>query len=123
RLMDDFRIDTSTAGTRIRGIKAIHPPRPFPAAAQLHAIREQLQNEGVADPYIELQVRGKELLLTTAELQSKQLELEATNLELENTNKGVVALYSELEKANEEVREASASKSRFFANMTHEIRT
>ncbi|WP_252273330.1 ATP-binding protein [Pseudomonas subflava] len=123
RLMDDFDIKTSAAGTHIRGRKAIHPPRPFPSPASLKAIREQLQSDGVADPYVELQVRGKELLLTTAELQSKQLELEATNVELENTNKGVVALYSELEKATEELREAGESKSRFFANMTHEIRT
>ena len=123
RLMDDFQIRTSPAGTWIRGNKAIHPPRIYPDAAQFKVIREQLQSEGVADPYVELQVRGKELLLTTAELQRKQFELEATNNELENTNKGVVALYSELEKATEEVREASEAKSRFFANMTHEIRT
>lgn len=123
RLMDDFDIRTSTNGTRIRARKFIYPPRSFPAPAQLNVIREQLQTDGAADPFIELQVRGTELLLTAAELQNKQVELEATNLELENTNKGVVALYSELEKATEEVREASESKSRFFANMTHEIRT
>jgi signal transduction histidine kinase len=123
RLMDDFEIHTSDSGTRIRGVKAIYPPRTYPSVAQFQEIREQLQSDGVADPYVELQVRGKELLLTTAELQNKQFELEATNLELENTNKGVVALYSELEKATDELRTASQSKSRFFANMTHEIRT
>ncbi|MDH0897452.1 MULTISPECIES: ATP-binding protein [unclassified Pseudomonas] len=123
RLMDDFDIETSTRGTRIRARKLIHPPRPFPTPSRIGAIRDQLQDEGAADPYIELQVRGTELMLTAAELQTKQQELEATNQELENTNKGVVALYSELEKATEEVREASESKSRFFANMTHEIRT
>lgn len=123
RLMDDFDIKTSPAGTWIRGTKSIYPPRIYPDAAQIRTIREHLQSEGAADPYVELQVRGKELLLTTAELQRKQFELEATNEELENTNKGVVALYSELEKASEEVREASEAKSRFFANMTHEIRT
>lgn len=123
RLMDDFDIRTSAKGTRIRARKFIYPPRLFPAPAQINVIRDQLQIDGAADPFIELQVRGTELLLTAAELQNKQVELEATNLELENTNKGVVALYSELEKATEEVREASESKSRFFANMTHEIRT
>jgi signal transduction histidine kinase len=123
RLMDQFDIQTSSSGTRISACKAIHPPRPFPGEARIQEIRRQLQNEGVADPYVELQVRGAELLLTTAELQSKQQELEATNQELENTNKGVVALYSELEKASQEVKEASESKSRFFSNMTHEFRT
>ncbi|MDD0843544.1 ATP-binding protein [Pseudomonas sp. Gutcm_11s] len=123
RLMDDFDIRTSAKGTRIRARKQISPPRPFPLPKQINAIRDQLQGEGAADPFIELRVRGTELLLTAAELQNKQVELEATNQELENTNKGVVALYSELEKATEEVRHASESKSRFFANMTHEIRT
>ncbi|MDH4566919.1 response regulator [Pseudomonas sp. BN414] len=123
RLMDEFEIRTSPNGTHIRARKVIFPARPFPSSSQTNEIRAQLQAEGAADPYIELQVRGTELLLTTSELQNKQIELEAINLELENTNKGAVALYSELEKANEEVREASESKSRFFTNMTHEIRT
>lgn len=123
RLMDEFDIRTSPEGTRIRACKYISGSRAAPDAGQVQAIRLQLQHNGAADPFVELQLSGSELLLTTAELQNKQLELEAINLELQNTNKGVVALYSELEKANEEVREASASKSRFFANMTHEIRT
>ena len=53
----------------------------------------------------------------------RQSELEVTNKELENTNQGVVALYSELEKATQELKEASEAKTRFFSNMTHEFRT
>ncbi|MGA4635749.1 ATP-binding protein [Pseudomonas solani] len=123
RLMDEFQIDTSTRGTHIRACKTVHPPRPLPDEHSIQQIRRQLQAEGAADPYLELQVRGSELLLTTAELQGKQQELEATNLELENTNKGVVALYSELEKASSELKDASEARSRFFSNMTHEFRT
>ncbi|WPO98011.1 ATP-binding protein [Pseudomonas sp. HR96] len=123
RLMDEFDIQTSAAGTRIRALKSVYPPRPFPSEKRIQEIRRQLQTEGASDPYVELQVRGSELLLTSSELRSKQQELEATNLELENTNKGVVALYSELEKASQELQEASESKSRFFSNMTHEFRT
>ena len=123
KLTDSFDIQTSPQGTRIYATKAVYPPRPFPGEKQIQAIRQQLASEGAADPYVELQVRGSELLLTTAELQNKQRELEATNEELENTNKGVVALYSELEKAAHELTEASESKSRFFSNMTHEFRT
>ena len=123
KLTDSFEIQTSPTGTRIRASKAVFPPQPFPSEMQIQAIRQQLAIEGAADPYVELQVRGSELLLTTAELQNKQRELEATNEELENTNKGVVALYSELEKAAHELTEASESKSRFFSNMTHEFRT
>ena len=123
RLMDEFDLRTGAEGTRIRACKYITGARATPTPARIQSIRQQLQHSGAADPFVELQLSGSELLLTAGELQDKQRELEAINLELENTNKGVVALYSELEKANEEVREASASKSRFFANMTHEIRT
>lgn len=123
RLMDEFDLQTGPQGTRIHALKSVHPPRPFPGEQQIQEIRRQLQADGAADPYVELQVRGAELLLTSAELRGKQEELEATNLELENTNKGVVALYSELEKASQELQEASESKSRFFSNMTHEFRT
>ena len=123
RLMDEFEIDTGSRGTRISACKAVYPPRPLPSEQSIQQIRRQLQSEGAADPYVELQVRGSELLLTSAELQSKQQELEATNQELENTNKGVVALYSELEKASSELKDASEARSRFFSNMTHEFRT
>lgn len=123
RLMDEFDIDTGSQGTRISACKAVYPPRPLPSEQSIQQIRRQLQSEGAADPYVELQVRGSELLLTSAELQSKQKELEATNQELENTNKGVVALYSELEKASSELKDASEARSRFFSNMTHEFRT
>jgi signal transduction histidine kinase len=123
RLMDEFDLQTGTGGTCIRALKAVYPPRPFPNEAQIQDIRRQLQSDGACDPYLELEVRGSELLLTSSELHNKQQELEATNLELENTNKGVVALYSELEKASHELQQASDSKSRFFSNMTHEFRT
>nr|WP_256737626.1 ATP-binding protein [Pseudomonas sp. dw_358] len=121
--MDEFDIQTGTEGTRIRALKVVFPPQPFPSEKRIQEIRRQLQHEGASDPYVELQVRGSELLLTSSELHNKQQELEATNQELENTNKGVVALYSELEKASQELQEASDSKSRFFSNMTHEFRT
>ena len=123
RLMDEFEIQTSSEGTRIRAIKTVYPPRPFPTEKRIQEVRRLLQDDGAADPYVELQVRGAELLLTSSELRLKQQELEATNLELENTNKGVVALYSELEKASQELKDASESKNRFFSNMTHEFKT
>jgi signal transduction histidine kinase/CheY-like chemotaxis protein len=123
RLLEHWTIDTSPAGTRIRAGKAVHPPLPFPDDQQMDALRRILNNAGLADPFVALHEQGSELLLTTSELTSKQRELEATNLELETTNKGVVALYSELEKTAQELASASESKSRFFSNMTHEFRT
>ncbi|WP_263262577.1 ATP-binding protein [Pseudomonas sp. RIT-PI-S] len=123
RLLEHWTIETGPTGTRIRAGKAVHPPLPFPDDRKIEGLRRTLASAGLADPFIALQEQGSELLLTASELESKQRELEATNLELETTNKGVVALYSELEKTAHELTAASESKSRFFSNMTHEFRT
>ncbi len=69
-----------------------------------------------------------------AELQVLNAELEETNQgvmalygqlseELEQTNRGVVALYAELEEKSERLREASEAKNRFWANVSHELRS
>ncbi|GAA4469337.1 ATP-binding protein [Phytohabitans houttuyneae] len=42
--------------------------------------------------------------------------------ELEETNRGVVALYAELDEKTAQLRAASESKSRFLANVSHELR-
>ena len=42
--------------------------------------------------------------------------------ELEETNRGVVALYAELDEKSAQLRAASESKSRFLANVSHELR-
>lgn len=123
RLMDEFQIESSANGTRIRAVKYMNYPRPFPSDQQIIAFRQQLNADGELDPYKELQLQSEDLLLTNNELRVRQQELEDTAQELENTNKGVVALYSELEKTAQELKEASESKSRFFSNMTHEFRT
>ncbi|MFC8751263.1 ATP-binding protein [Pseudomonas oryzihabitans] len=122
RLFDDFDIQTSPAGTCITARK-YQAPRPFPEAEQLQALTAELQGSPPPDPYQQIRLQSEELLLTNTELQVRQSELEVTNKELENTNQGVVALYSELEKATQELKEASEAKTRFFSNMTHEFRT
>ena len=122
RLFDDFDIQTSPAGTCITARK-YQAPRPFPAAELLQALTAELQGSPPPDPYQQIRLQSEELLLTNTELQVRQAELEVTNKELENTNQGVVALYSELEKATQELKEASEAKTRFFSNMTHEFRT
>jgi CheY-like chemotaxis protein/nitrogen-specific signal transduction histidine kinase len=43
--------------------------------------------------------------------------------ELEQTNRGVVALYAELDEASTRLKEASESKTRFWASVSHELRT
>ena len=122
RLFDDFDIQTSPAGTSITARK-YQAPRPFPEAELLQALTADLQGSPPPDPYQQIRLQSEELLLTNTELQLRQAELEVTNKELENTNQGVVALYSELEKATQELKEASEAKTRFFSNMTHEFRT
>jgi len=54
-----------------------------------------------------------------------RLRTEAADLraELEETNQGVLALYAELDVQAEQLREASALKSRFLWYMSHEFRT
>jgi signal transduction histidine kinase len=57
------------------------------------------------------------------ELSRLRQEGEALRAELEETNQGVVALYAELDKQAEQLREASELKSRFLSYMSHEFRT
>ena len=67
------------------------------------------------------------------ELAALNAELEETNRgvmalysqlseELEETNRGVVALYAELDEKSAQLRAASEAKSRFLANVSHELR-
>jgi signal transduction histidine kinase len=57
------------------------------------------------------------------ELERLRAENAALRAELEETNQGVLALYAELDKQAEQLREASELKSRFLSYMSHEFRT
>ncbi|MGE7139284.1 sensor histidine kinase [Luteibacter sp. NPDC031894] len=52
-----------------------------------------------------------------------QAENAGLRAELEETNQGVLALYAELDKQAEQLRQASELKSRFLSYMSHEFRT
>ena len=58
-----------------------------------------------------------------AELARLRAEAADLRAELEETNQGVLALYAELDTQAEQLREASALKSRFLSYMSHEFRT
>ncbi len=106
-------------------------------ASQLRARLATLARGTVMD---ELRAQNEELLLTLEALERKQdelirlnTELEETNRgvlalyselsdELDETNRGVVALYAELEDKSIQLREAGQAKTRFWANVSHELR-
>jgi len=57
------------------------------------------------------------------ELERLRAENAGLRAELEETNQGVLALYAELDKQAEQLRQASELKSRFLSYMSHEFRT
>jgi len=91
-------------------------------------------------PFDELVVQNQQLVHALDELRAQRddlarlnAELEETNRgvmalyhqlsdELEETNRGVVALYAELDEKSVQLRAASEAKSRFLANVSHELR-
>ncbi|HEY6478866.1 MAG TPA: ATP-binding protein [Streptosporangiaceae bacterium] len=85
------------------------------------------QNEDLIAALTEVQQQRAELLLLNAELEETNQGVMALysqlSDELEETNRGVVALYAELEEKSERLREASAAKDRFWANVSHELRS
>ncbi|MFC0408445.1 ATP-binding protein [Roseomonas elaeocarpi] len=122
RLMDEFRIESSAHGTRVRFARHL-PPGAHPDEAELAALRGELSRQPGDDPVAELQAQNRELLASLDALQGRQEDFNRVNAELVDTNRGVVALYSELEERAEELRRASELKTRFLSNMTHEFRT
>jgi signal transduction histidine kinase len=114
-------------------------PRPV-TPEQLDEIRRALAGAGLASPLDELASQNEHLLSALDEtrrqrdrLEVLNGELEETNRgvmalylqlssELEETNRGVVALYAELDERSAQLRAASEAKTRFLANVSHELR-
>jgi signal transduction histidine kinase len=123
RLVDEFDIESSPAGTRVCLSQRI----PRAAAARLTAstvntIGEALPNKRT-DLLAVVHEQNRELIESLTDVQEKQAESNRLNRELEETNRGVVALYSELELQAEQLRGVSEMKSRFLSQMSHECRT
>jgi signal transduction histidine kinase len=85
------------------------------------------QNEDLISTLGEVQRQREELLLLNRELEETNRGVMALygqlSDELEQTNRGVVALYAELEEKSERLREASEARNRFWANVSHELRS
>ena len=123
RLMDQFDVSSTSAGTVIT-IKKLLPRRSrLIAGKELKELADRLASERPAGPLEEVQQQNQELLRTLDELRARQDELERVNRELEDTNRGVVALYAELDERADHLRRADELKTKFLSNMTHEFRT
>ncbi len=120
RLMDRLVIGDDNAITMTKSRAVAHRPPPRRTLAEL---REGLARPAAPSPVDELRTQHEELLRALHELQSKQDELVRLNEELQETNRGVVALYAELDERGEQLRAANDAKSRFLANVSHELRS
>jgi signal transduction histidine kinase/CheY-like chemotaxis protein len=123
RLMDNFEITSSSAGTVVKmgkevpfSITAIAPPK-------IQQLIEKINAKMPESPYDEIDRQNRELLKTLQELRARQEELALLNRELEDTNRGVVALYAELDERADYLRRASELKTNFLSNISHEFRT
>lgn len=123
RLMDIFRIDTSSQGTSVVIGKKIPERFPLLGKKDLDSLLSKIEVQGPQNAYEELQRQNQELLRTLEELRVRQQELAQLNCELDETNRGVVALYAELDDRADFLQRASELKSHFLSNMSHEFRT
>ncbi|GGL01921.1 ATP-binding response regulator [Planomonospora parontospora] len=129
RLMD--AIEADPAGGRVSMRKRLPPGR---ARLSPAGIRARLGGLTPATALDELRQQNRELAETLEEVRQLNTELEETNqgvlalynqlsAELEETNRGVVALYAELDEKSRQLREASDARKRFWATVSHQLRT
>ncbi|MBY8871986.1 sensor histidine kinase [Micromonospora sp. PLK6-60] len=138
-------VDTLSA-VQVGGDTVVRMSRRVPANAQaltpdrLTELRAALGTSAPGSALDELAEQNAQLIAALDEVRSQRdelavlnAELEETNRgvmalygqlseELEETNRGVVALYAELDEKSAQLRAASESKSRFLANVSHELR-
>ncbi|HEY1918798.1 MAG TPA: ATP-binding protein [Streptosporangiaceae bacterium] len=85
------------------------------------------QNEDLIAALGDLQEQKNQLLVLNAELEETNKGVMALygqlSDELEQTNQGVVALYAELDEKSQRLRDALTAKDRFWANVSHELRS
>ncbi|MFI1195926.1 sensor histidine kinase [Micromonospora sp. NPDC020750] len=128
------------------GDTVVRMSRRVPASAQaltperIAELRAELGSSAPGSALDELASQNEQLIAALDEVRSQRDELAVLNEELqetnqgvmalynqlteelEETNRGVVALYAELDEKSAQLRSASESKSRFLANVSHELR-
>lgn len=140
RLVDTMEVDNVGAGTTIRMARRLPSGAAVLTATRMDEIRARLAQHVPGSPLDELAVQNQQLISALDEVRAQRddlarlnAELEETNRgvmalyhqlsdELEETNRGVVALYAELDEKSVQLRAASEAKSRFLANVSHELR-
>ncbi len=122
RLMDEFEIDSGTAGTQVRFGKYL--PRGSGAnGMSVGRVAADLAGSGPEVLVEEVLAQNRDLLTTMTDLETARAELAELNAELDSTNRGVLALYAELEQRADELKRASEVKSQFLSAVSHELRT
>ncbi|WUI03767.1 ATP-binding protein [Spirillospora sp. NBC_00431] len=141
RLLTLVERETTEEGVRVRLRKDLPPGTDPLNDTELRRLRDRLRRLRPVPALDELRTQNAELIAALADLQRQQEELRALNTELEatnegvmalyneiseeleETNRGVVALYAELEEKSDQLQEAGEVKNRFWATISHELRT
>ncbi|MFG1605645.1 ATP-binding protein [Actinoplanes sp. NPDC049265] len=140
RLVDMMEVDDGETGTVVRMARRLPAGANSLTPESMDEIRARLDAHRPGTPLDELAVQNQQLISALDEVRAQRddlarlnAELEETNKgvmalyhqlseELEETNRGVVALYAELDEKSVQLRAASEAKSRFLANVSHELR-
>jgi len=140
RLVDTMEVGDGETGTVVRMARRLPAGAPTLTPERMDEIRTELARHVPGSPLDELNVQNQQLIAALDELRAQRddlarlnAELEETNRgvmalyhqlsdELEETNRGVVALYADLDEKSAQLRSASEAKSRFLANVSHELR-
>ncbi|MCF3963718.1 sensor histidine kinase [Streptomyces fuscigenes] len=141
RLVHRVRVERD-GGHRLIVAEHPLPPGTAPDDPAVRArVDKALRRHTPVTPADDLRAQTRDLIATLEETRAQREELRRLNEELEETNKGVLALYSELSQELEEtnsgvvalhaeleetsrrLRETSEAKTRFWTNISHELRT
>jgi signal transduction histidine kinase len=140
RLVDTMEVGDGETGTVVRLARRLPTSAPRLTPERMDDIRAGLARHVPGTPLDELNVQNQQLIAALDEVRAQRddlarlnAELEETNRgvmalyhqlsdELEETNRGVVALYAELDEKSVQLAAASEAKSRFLANVSHELR-
>ncbi|MEU4476939.1 sensor histidine kinase [Micromonospora sp. NPDC023966] len=140
RLVDMLGVVTDGEDTVVRMSRRVPAHAPPLTPERLDRLRTELASSAPGTALDELAAQNAQLIAALDEVRTHRDELEVLNSELqetnrgvmalynqlteelEETNRGVVALYAELDEKSAQLRAASESKSRFLANVSHELR-